>query len=459
MSSNHASEYVKDNDVRLGLRVSTRAVNGGPQVTRLQCCFCIAFGREEKVGAKRQASTVVQGWMRPFRYDNIESHVNDHHPTKWVEYKWLDSIVEHQAFFDDVLVVFRNSIKVHFPSSSLSTKRQIVFDIEKDIVDMIVRGMMFDPANIVDNDVDSDAEENDHAFGNDAKCNAVLRRRIQKAALAKERALSLFQRVDQEEEEEEGNASYSYSITIPKSKTTVFQLSVQYVSCGASFWLASNILNCTYDVLHNPVLCACSHHDVTNYIKVVCAINLQCIARHLRRAWAFSIALDSITHQSTSYFDVRFRIFMPAFYNIVNLHVVTLPMFDWHTSEVMFQMVVFFLDVLCPGWKVHLLSVFSDGARNMTGRVSGVVTRLSNAMHNECPLTRVWCGAHQLDLVMEHIMDTIVKECFFIVMTGFITHLTRQLNLITNMKTTCLRVVNRWLSTEKVIKWFKIHRP
>jgi hypothetical protein len=53
----------------------------------------------------------------------------------------------------------------------------------------------------------------------------------------------------------------------------------------------------------------------------------------------------------------------------------------------MFQMVVFFLDVLRPGWKVHLLGVSFDAARNMTGRVSGVVTRLSNAMHNECPLT------------------------------------------------------------------------
>jgi hypothetical protein len=105
-------------------------------------------------------------------------------------------------------------------------------------------------------------------------------------------------------------------------------------------------------------------------------------------------------------------------------------------------MVVSFLDVLCPGWKVHLLGVSSDGTRNMTSRVSGVVTCLSNAMH-ECPLTRVWCGAHQLDLVMEHIMDTIVKERFFTVMTGFITHLTRQLNLIANMKTTCLRVINR----------------
>jgi hypothetical protein len=59
MSSNRVSEYVKDNDVRLGLRVSTRAANGGPQVTGLQWRFCIAFGREEKVGAMRQASTAV----------------------------------------------------------------------------------------------------------------------------------------------------------------------------------------------------------------------------------------------------------------------------------------------------------------------------------------------------------------------------------------------------------------
>ncbi len=56
-------------------------------------------------------------------------------------------------------------------------------------------------------------------------------------------------------------------------------------------------------------------------------------------------------------------------------------------------------------------------------------------------------------------MDTIVKEHFFIVMTGFITHLTQQLNLIADMKTTCPRVINHWLSTEKVIKWFKIHQP
>ncbi|CAM6059209.1 unnamed protein product [Sphagnum tenellum] len=68
----------------------------------------------------------------------------------------------------------------------------------------------------------------------------------------------------------------------------------------------SNILSCTYIVLHNPVLRVCSRHDVADYIRVVCDVNLQPIARHLRRAWAFSIAMDFATHQRTSYLDVRF---------------------------------------------------------------------------------------------------------------------------------------------------------
>jgi hypothetical protein len=67
-----------------------------------------------------------------------------------------------------------------------------------------------------------------------------------------------------------------------------------------------------------------------------------------------------------------------------------------------------------------------DGACNMTGCVVGVVTWLDTAMHDDCPLTWIWCGAHQLDLVMEHIMNDVVKECFFTIMTSFITHITCQ---------------------------------
>ena len=66
-----------------------------------------------------------------------------------------------------------------------------------------------------------------------------------------------------------------------------------------------------------------------------------------------------------------------------------------HTpGEVMFTMVDMFLSILvCPDWKICLLGVTSDGARNMTGRVAGVVTRLDNAMNDACQLPWIWCGA------------------------------------------------------------------
>jgi hypothetical protein len=242
----------------------------------------------------------------------------------------------------------------------------------------------------------------------------------------------LFKRVESEDDV----AIYSYLVTIPKTKTTLFRLVVHYVFCGTSFRMASELIGCTYDVLGNPGLCVCSRYEISNFVRAVCAVNLQRIVDLLRRSWAFSLALDSATHQSTSFLDLGFRIFVPNYHSIVNLHGCTLPMFDRHTGDIMSTMVNKFLTMLCPDWTIRLLGLTSDGACNMTGWVAGVVTRLDVAMHSDYSLIRIWCGAHQLDLVMEDIM-----------------------NMIAEMQTTCPRVVNRWLSTEKVISWFKIHRP
>jgi hypothetical protein len=321
-------------------------------------------------------------------------------------------------------------------------------------MDTIVGDMMFNPEDQDDSDVDHDANE-EPAFSSAAEINALRLRHRQAAAKAKERALSLFKHVESEDDV----AIYSYSVTIPKTKTTLFRLVVRYVSCGTSFRMASELIGCTYDVLGNPGLRVCSRDEISNFVRVVCVVNLQRIADLLRRSWAFSLALDYATHQSTSFLDLRFRIFVPNYHSIVNLHGCTLLMFDRHTRDIMSTMVSKFLTVLCPDWTIRLLGLTSDGARNMTGRVVGVVTRLDAAMHSDCSLILIWCGAHQLDLVMEDIMNNVIKERFFSVMTRFITHLTRQQNLIVEMQTTCPRVVNRWLSTEKVISWFKIHRP
>jgi hypothetical protein len=72
----------------------------------------------------------------------------------------------------------------------------------------------------------------DPEFGSEAELQALLNHGSTTIATARDRALSaLFKRADSGEED----ADYSYSVTIPETKTTVFWLVVQYVSCGTSF--------------------------------------------------------------------------------------------------------------------------------------------------------------------------------------------------------------------------------
>jgi hypothetical protein len=61
----------------------------------------------------------------------------------------------------------------------------------------------------------------------------------------------------------------------------------------------------------------------------------------------------------------------------------------------------------------------------MTWQVASVVIRIDAMMHSNCSLILIWCGAHQLDLVMEDIMSNVIKERFFSIMTRFVTHLTQ----------------------------------
>ncbi len=115
MFGKRSSGYVKDNDVRYGLKVAYCDPKSS-KVTGLQCRFCIAFGWEEKVGSKCKAATIVQGWSHPFRYDNIENHLRNQHFGQWALYQALESSFEHVSFFNDVLVAFKNFIKAHFLS-------------------------------------------------------------------------------------------------------------------------------------------------------------------------------------------------------------------------------------------------------------------------------------------------------------------------------------------------------
>jgi hypothetical protein len=55
----------------------------------------------------------------------------------------------------------------------LGVERQIVYNIKKDIMDIIVGDIMFNPENQDDSDADHDADEGP-AFGSAAEINVLL---------------------------------------------------------------------------------------------------------------------------------------------------------------------------------------------------------------------------------------------------------------------------------------------
>jgi hypothetical protein len=93
----------------------------------------------------------------------------------------------------------------------------------------------------------------------------------------------------------------------------------------------------------------------------------------------------------------------------------------------------------------------------MTGRVQGVVTRIQQACAPG--LIRIWCGLHQLDLVMQRVYKPALEGEFYKMLTALINHFRRQVNLISEMKTTCPKVSDvRWISMDSVSTWLVSNR-
>jgi hypothetical protein len=91
-------------------------------------------------------------------------------------------------------------------------------------------------------------------------------------------------------------------------------------------------------------------------------------------------------------------------------------------------------------WKVKLIGIATDGAKNMTERHSGAVTRL--AIGTLPGFYRIWCAANQLDLFIQEVMSCLCEDTFYGTLTSCISHLRRQQNLVSPIKTTCPKVAS-----------------
>ena len=161
------------------------------------------------------------------------------------------------------------------------------------------------------------------------------------------------------------------------------------------------------------------------------------------------------THMSTSYLDIQIWFFYGG--TIHNFHLVAVPMFTCRTGEQIYLHAKKILVILCPEWQSIMLSISTDGEKKMTGHIQGNDTRFEQATLPG--FFRIWCGWHQLGLVLWQFYTELMDKSYYGILTNLISYLQRQFNLFAEMKTKAKTVADTpWESMYKVSNWFKVHQ-
>lgn len=428
-------KFKKEWEIKLGVQIS--AVD--PQTketTSVVCLFCKCLGRDtQNITAsgndrKRKSTVRVHYYSAPFRIDNIRRHNVAQHQDQWESYQKLslDARKEYFVERESALVInMRSFVQPQASATSLIlAKQQCTFIFDAAIINDVIGDLLFDPN--VECTSRSGSPEDEGA--------------------ARKRAMSVFVVNGTSDDE-----ASTYKATI--KSVLKLNLIIRFLSCGVSFAQASKLYVGFKEETGMGVLGSINDVQVAQICRIVCAANLQHLKDLCANVWAFSIGLDAGNNAGSSYLDVRIRFYLNGTIN--NFHILAIPMRERHTGAYQFGLVVTLLNVIAPNWREQLIGIASDGASDMTGCIQGAVTRLCQEAKSE--VYRVWCGAHQLDLVMKKAFHKLCDDQFVGILTRLTAHLRRQQNLINDMKTACPTFAEtRWISMGKLLKWLKDKR-
>lgn len=129
-----------------------------------------------------------------------------------------------------------------------------------------------------------------------------------------------------------------------------------------------------------------------------------------------------------------------------------------HKGMTMFNLISQVLEgIIWNHWHIKLLSADIDGAKNMTGRVQGAFRRFQSICF--AGFYRIWCANHKLDLAIQAVMKTVMKDCYRAHLLLTISYLRRQNTLHSEMGSTCPSVSQtRSLSHSSSSGWLSRHR-
>jgi hypothetical protein len=179
------------------------------------------------------------------------------------------------------------------------------------------------------------------------------------------------------------------------------------------------------------------------------------LSEMMRASWAYSVGLNASTDScGISMLDRKIRI--PMNRDIHNFDMLAVPMFAEHSGKEMFKLLYDSLSALDPNWKMKIVGITTDDAASMTGVRKGIISRIQAIAVKG--LIRVWCGIHQLDLVLKKALDRL-SELFLTTLTTMIVYLRRQQKLISEMKSKSPYYITvRWSSLYQVVSWYIKHR-
>lgn len=430
-----------------GLRVSGRNEKTGI-VESAVCRFCECWGREENTdslagnedGSKKRKLTGYKHWTRSFRSDNIRIHLKEQHPTKFKEYETLRSSTqctkeEMNAFFA------QPTLDAYYEKRSTVVGRKRIVTIDKNIVEVIVSELL-----LGGNDSNEDENPEDEEI-NTSTAGTRLR--------AGDRGMEVF--TPQLVAADDGSQIVScYTVSIPN--ILQFDYVISLLGAGLSFRQISRVVRENRDRLGCASKTGCiSDGEVSCFARIVCAIGLQIISEIMSRSWAFAVGSDVATNDfGHSHLDVRVRFpGIDAADDLLSFHLLAIPLFEEaHSGASLYDFFSKVFDALCPTWREKIIGSSTDGAPNMTGCNVGFTTRLATAAGNDRAFYRVWCLAHQLDLIVKASLHSIADATafpFMNTMTTIIGWLRRQDTLIRRMGSKCPYYISvRWTSVSKV---------
>jgi hypothetical protein len=167
--------------------------------------------------------------------------------------------------------------------------------------------------------------------------------------------------------------------------------------------------------------------------------------------WAMSLADDGSTHYGQSFFDLHLRVYYHG--NLVNLHLVAMPMFERHMALNIFNMINKFMDALYSKWHMKLIGMSTNRENTMIGRHVGVVTRIVACAEHK--VLRIWCAPHQINIVVKASTESISDGSRFKFAYTFSIYLRTQDILIVSMNVKCPKKTNRWVHLGRLLTFYK----